>query len=394
MNAHNIADLRLLAKRRLPHGLFEYVDRGTENEVSMANNRRAYDETFLMPRPLVDVSGRSLTTTVLDQEIAAPLCVAPTGLAGLLSYEGEVAVARAAAEARIPFILSTASICPLELVAEKAGGNLWFQIYVWAKKEMSYELLRRAEAAGYHTLVVTVDSVVNSNREHNRRNGFTVPMRFNARNVLDGMRHPAWSVGVWLRYLATSGVPEFANFPQEIRTDLKGRAGKAGGVPVPKNEALTWQDIRAIREMWKGPMLVKGILCARDARHARDVGADGVVVSNHGARTLDGSVAPLQALSSVVDAVGSRMEVLCDSGIQRGSDIAKALALGAKAVLAGRAPLWGVAAGGLAGAAHALAILTTELDRVMAYVGCRSVAEIDAAILDPASLARLRCHTY
>ena len=381
LNAHNIADLRLAAKRRLPRGLFEYVDRGTENEVSIRGNRQSFDSVQFVPRPLIDVAGRSMKTTLFGKEYSLPIVIAPTGLAGMLWHEGEIAAARAAAQADIPFTLSTASITSLEDVATKAGGELWFQLYLWSKMEMSYELVKRARAAGYKTLMVTIDSVVNGNREHNRRNGFTIPMRLTARNVIDGALHPRWTLGVMGRYLMGSGMPEFANFPQEIRTDLRGNS-KGGGVVVPKNESQTWEHIRTLREMWPdGPLIVKGILHPQDARNAIDCGADGIVVSNHGARTLDGAVSPMQVVQAIAAEVNKQATILLDSSVMRGSDIVKALALGADAVMIGRATLWGIAADGQPGAALALDILKSEIDRVMAYLGCRTIGEIDERII-------------
>lgn len=380
LNCHNVADLREAARRRLPRGLFEYVDRGAEEEVSLRNNRAAFDRIQFVTRPLVDVAGRSTRTRLFGEDWAMPFAIAPTGLAGMLWHEGEVAVARAAAAAGIPFTLSTASITSIEDVAAKAPGSHWFQLYLWHDMEMSYELVRRAQNAGYRTLVVTVDSVVDGNREHNRRNGFTIPMRLTPRNVLDGALHPAWTLGVMGRYLLTTGVPEFANFPEKVRTDLRGH-GKHGGVKVPKNESQSWTHIEALRAIWKGPLVVKGLLDPRDARRAVACGADGIVVSNHGGRTLDGAVAPMQVLPDVVAAVGKDTTILVDSCITRGSDIVKALALGAHGAMVGRAALWGAAAAGQAGAALALEILRTEIDRIMAYLGCRTIAQIDAGVL-------------
>lgn len=381
LNAHNIADLREAARRRLPRGLFEYVDRGTENEVSIRANRQSFDSVQFVPRPLIDVAGRSMKTVLFGKEHSAPIVIAPTGLAGMLWHEGEIAAARAAKQAGIPFTLSTASITSLEEVAAKAGGELWFQLYLWPKMEMSYELVKRARAAGYQTLVVTIDSVVNGNREHNRRNGFTIPLRLTARNVIDGALHPRWTLGVMGRYLMGSGMPEFANFPQEIRTDLRGNS-KGGGVLVPKNESQTWEHIRTLREMWPdGPLIVKGILHPQDARNAIDCGADGIVVSNHGARTLDGAVSPMQVVQAIAAAVNKQATILLDSSVMRGSDIVKALALGADAVMIGRATLWGIAADGQPGATLALDILKSEIDRVMAYLGCRSIGAIDAGVI-------------
>lgn len=375
-NIQNIADLRLAAKKRLPRGLFEYVDRGTEEEVSLRRNRRCFDEIGLLPQPLVDISQRSMKVDIFGHSYAAPIGVAPTGLAGMLWYEGEHALARAATQAGVPFALSTASIAPLEKVVEHCGAVPWFQLNMWKDPRMSWELVERADKAGFKVLIVTIDSVVDSNREHNRRNGFTVPMKLTPRNVVDGALHPRWTLGVMARYVLGPGMPEFANYPAALRSDLRGKIGKRSGVTVPKHEANSWDDIRRLRAMWKGPLVVKGILTPEAALMAVSCGADGVIVSNHGGRTLDGAIAPIEALPDIVSAVGGKATVMMDSGITRGSDAAKALCTGARAVFVGRATLWGVAAGGEAGAARAIDLLTSELHRVMAYLGVNSVTEL------------------
>ena len=374
-SARNIADLREAARRRLPRGLFDYVDRGTEEEVSLRGNRSAFDETRFVPRPLVGVAARTLSTALFGRPLGMPLAIAPTGMAGLLWHRGEIALARAAKAASIPFTLSTYSITSIEEVAE-VGGELWFQLYLWPTAAMSHELVRRAQAAGYQALVVTVDSVVNGNREHNRRNGFSVPIRLTPGNLLAGALHPRWSIGVMGRYLLGSGVPEFANFPAAVRSDLRGRTGGHAPATLPKHEGQCWDDVRELRRLWWGPLIVKGLLHPQDAVRAIECGADAIVVSNHGGRALDGAVAPLRVLPAIADAVRGRAHVLVDGAIVRGSDVVKALALGADAAMAGRAPLWGVAAGGEAGVAQALDIYRSEIDRVMAYLGCRSVADI------------------
>lgn len=382
--AHNIADLRLAARARLPRGLFDYVDRGTEEEVSLRGNREAFDRVQFVPRPLMDVAVREQAVELFGSRLAMPLAIAPTGMAGMLWHQGEIAIARAAKAAGIPFTLSTYSITSIEEVAE-VGGNLWFQLYLWPRMEMSHELVKRAQKAGYKALVVTVDSVVNGNREHNRRNGFSVPMRLTPRNVWDGALHPRWTLGVMGRYVMTSGIPEFANFPIDVRSNLRGRTGGNAPATLPKNESQSWADIRRLRELWQGPLIVKGILHAQDAVNAIDCGADGIVVSNHGGRALDGAVAPLQALPAIAAAVRGRARILLDGAVIRGSDVVKAIALGAHAVMAGRAPLWGVAAGGEAGVALALGTYRSEIDRVMAYLGCRSIADINRDLLYPGS---------
>jgi (S)-mandelate dehydrogenase len=375
-SAQNIADLRLLAKRRLPKGLFEYVDRGTEEEVSLRNNRRCFDEIRLLPQPLVDISRRSMKVELFGRQYMAPIGVAPTGLAGMLWFRGEYALAQAASRAGIPFALSTASIAPLEEVVAHSDGFPWFQLNMWKDPRMSWELVERAKKAGFKVLIVTIDSVVDSNREHNRRNGFTVPMKLSPKNVLDGALHPRWTLGVMARYVFGPGLPEFANYPAELKADLRGKIGKRDGVVVPKHEANSWNDIRQLRKMWDGPLVVKGVLTPEAALNAVACGADGVIVSNHGGRTMDGAISSIEALPDVVSAVGGKATILLDSGVIRGSDAAKAICLGASAVLVGRAPLWGVAADGPAGAARAIHILTSELNRVMAYLGCTSVADL------------------
>lgn len=376
----NIAEMRKAAKRRLPRSLFEFVDRGTEDEVSIANNRRVFDQTMLLPRQLADVAQRSTATTLLGCDLKAPLCIAPTAVAGMLWYQGEIALAKAAEAAGIPFCLSTASIASIEEIAHASSGDLWFQLYLWPDLAMSLELVERANAAGYKTLIVTVDVVVQSNREYNRRNGFTIPMRLNRRNVLDGALHPGWTFGVMGRYLKNSGIPKFANYPKSLQADLRGK--KAGqSVLVPKCEGQNWSHIAQIRQAWKGNLIVKGLMRTDDVLKALDCGADAVVVSNHGARALDGAAAPIQVLPRIAEAVKGRAPILGDSSVMRGTDVVKLLASGADAVLVGRAPLWGVAVGGEAGARRALDILTSELDRVMAFLGCRSIAEIDRSAL-------------
>lgn len=378
-NVHVIAELRELARRRLPRGLFQFVDRGSEAELAMRNNRQALDRIHLWPRGLVDVSGRSSRTVLFGREMAQPFAIAPTGAAGLLWHQGEIALARAAAAADIPFTLSTASITSMEEVAEHAGGRLWFQLYMWPERRMSYQLLERVAAAGYEALLVTIDTVVSPKRHYNQHNGFSVPIRINRRNIVDVALHPRWLLGVMARYLLTSGIPRHQNYPEELRRSLLQRPKNTFG--TPKNETLTWDDLRELRRRWQGPLIVKGVLHPDDAIAAINCGADGVVVSNHGGRNFDVSIAAIDALPAVADAVGERATVLVDSGFQQGSDIVKALTLGARAVLLGRAPLYGVAAGGQAGVSRALQILSADVDRTLAFMGCRGVHDLGAHCL-------------
>jgi isopentenyl diphosphate isomerase/L-lactate dehydrogenase-like FMN-dependent dehydrogenase len=378
LGAYNIGDLREMARRRLPKGMFEFVDRGAEDEWSLANNRAAFERIRLRPRTLVDVSGRSQEITLFGKKQPMPIAIAPTGTAGLLWYKGEVGMARAAAAAGIPFTLSTNSMTAMETIVEQAGGRLWFQLYMWSDRGLSHKLVERARAAGYEALIVTVDGAVSSNREYNERNGFSMPMTFSARNVADVLTRPRWLAGVLLRHLLTVGAPRFENYPSEFQDRITARTFKKS---LLKNDSLNWTDLRALRKLWPGALMVKGLMHPQDAVLAAECGADAVIVSNHGGRMLDGTLAPIEVLPEILDAAGKRLTVMVDSGFRRGSDVVKALALGAQAVLVGRATLYGTAAAGEAGAARAIAILREEIDRVMALLGARGIADLSSEYL-------------
>ena len=371
LNAYNIFDLREMASKRMPKFLFEFVDRGNEDEVALRNNRTAFERIKLKPRTLVDVSGRGQEITLFGNKQSMPIAIAPTGVPGMLWHEGELALAHAAREAGIPFTLATGSITPMEKVVEQAGGRLWFQLYMWADRSMSHQLVKRARDAGFEALIVTVDGPVSGNREYNRRNGYTSSLTFNRKNVTDVLMCPRWLISVLMRYLLTTGMPRRENYPDELRASIVSKPS------LVENDSLNWDDLRTLREMWPGKLIVKGILHPQDAVMAADCGADAVIVSNHGGRNLDSTMAPIEVLPEVVNAVGERITVLIDSGFRRGSDVVKALALGANAVLIGRAALYGTAVAGQAGAVRAIEIFREEIDRVMALVGCRSVAELN-----------------
>lgn len=372
-SAYNIEDLRQLAQRRLPRVAWDYLERGAEDDVTMAANRAAFERIHFEPRTLVDVSARTLRHTLFGKNYTAPFGIAPTGAAGLYSFEADIALARAAAQAGVPFVLSTASFVAMERVAREAEGSKWFQLYMSKDREAAERLVRRAFDAGYEALVVTTDVPVGANREYNLRNGFSIPFRINARNVVDGLLHPRWLTQVFLRTLLTSGVPRFQN----VDSNVGGRIiAKDLSAFRARRDALDWSDMAWLRTIWPRKLLIKGVLVADDARLALQHGADGVVVSNHGGRQLDGARAAIDALPAIVEAVGGRMPVLFDSGVRRGADIVKALALGADFVFAGRATLYGAAAGGEAGVARALELLCSETDRVMALIGCNTVAEL------------------
>jgi len=369
----DVADMRELARRRLPRGLFEFVDRGTDAELALCRNRAALDAHTLLPRILVDVSRRSSATQIFARDATMPVVIAPTGAAGLLWYRGEMALARAAALAGIPFTLATASITRLEDVAEQVGGRLWFQLYLWPERAMSMELVERARNAGYEALVVTADTVVTPGRSYNARNGFSVPMRANRRNIADLTGHPRWLLGVMGRYLLGGGMPKHENYPAALRLPIT-----VGRVSNPKNETICWDDLREIRRVWQGPLLVKGILHPDDARQAVALGADGVIVSNHGGRNFDAAPAAIEVLPIIADAVGGRGVVMVDGGLDSGTDVAKAITLGADCVMMGRAPLWGVAVAGEAGVGHVLNLVRSGLDRCLAYMGVNSIDALAA----------------
>jgi isopentenyl diphosphate isomerase/L-lactate dehydrogenase-like FMN-dependent dehydrogenase len=372
-DAHNIFDLREMAKQRLPKWLFEFVDRGTEEEVALHNNREAFERIKFLPRMLVDVSGRKLDTTVFGKEHKMPIGIAPTGSVGMMWYQGELELARAAKAAGIPFSLATGSITSMEEVADKVGGTLWMQLYMWADRRLSHQVVKRAAASGFEALLVTVDGVVAGNREYNKRNGFSVPFKYNSKNTIDVLTHPGWMLGVLGRYIANGGMPTRANFPEE----LKGKITTAyGGNKETRSDSLNWDDLKALRDIWPGKLLVKGLLHPDDAEKSLEYGADGVVVSNHGGRNCDAAPSPIEVLPSIVKAVGDRTTIIFDSGVRRGSDVVKALALGAKMVLIGRSTLYGTAAGGEAGAARALDIYRGEISRAMAQIACNKVSEI------------------
>lgn len=372
-DAHNIFDLRDMAKARLPKWLFEFVDRGTEEEVALRNNREAFERVKLIPRSLVDVSGRSLETTIFGKTHKMPIGIAPTGAAGMMWYRGELELARAAKAAGIPFSLATGSITSMEQVAAEVGGTLWMQLYMWADRRLSHQVVKRAAAAGFEALLVTVDGVVAGNREYNKRNGFSVPFKYNSRNTIDVLTHPRWMLGVLGRYIANGGMPSRANFPDE----LKGKITTAyGGNKDTRSDSLSWDDLKALRDIWPGKLLVKGLLHPDDAEKSLEYGADGIIVSNHGGRNCDAAPSPIEVLPDIARAVGHRTTIILDSGVRRGSDVVKALALGAQMVLIGRSTLYGTAAAGEAGAARALEIYRGEVSRSMAQIMCNRISEI------------------
>jgi len=378
--AINIADLREIARHRIPGFVFEYVEGGAEDEVTLRGNREALEALRFVPRTLVHTTGRHQRTTLLGQEIPTPLVVAPTGGNGLLYPQGDSCLARAAAALGIPFCLSSVSTTRLEDIATHAGGRLWMQLYVLKNRAIAEDIMRRAAAASYEALVFTTDANVFGSREWDKRN-YRLPGKPDVRTMLDLLRHPRWLYEILLR----DGMPQFRN----IETFLPAGAARAVGgstiLPPMFEATITWDDIAWIRRFWPRKLLIKGVLSVQDAQRAADLGCDGIVLTNHGGRQLDSCVAPIDVLAEIVATVGERLTIIVDSGFRRGTDIVKALALGADAIMIGRPVLYGLIAGGEPGVTRALQILTSELDRVLGQLGCRSIEELGPHLLRRAS---------
>lgn len=377
LDCYNIADLREKARRRLPLGIWEYVERGVEDECGLARNRAGFDTITFRPRVLRNVELVDASTSILGTPSAFPLAVAPTGAAGLLWYQGDLALARAAARAGVPFTICSASTMDIEEIA-RAGGDLWFQLYMWADRALSHDVIDRAAGLGCSALLVTLDLPVPPNREYLHRNGFGTPFRLNARNTLDVLAHPRWLLGTMARYAVNGGIPSQANLPDRLRNKVTQSAHPGAHF---KQDNLDWDEVARLRERWPGKFVLKGILRADDAERAAAMGADAIVVSNHGGRGLDCAVASIDALPTIVEAVGGRVEIVLDSGVRRGSDVVKAVAKGASGVLAGRAALYGLAAAGEDGVVRALELLKAETSRTMAMLGARNVSEIGPDLL-------------
>jgi len=374
----NIADLRRAAQRRLPRVVFDYVDGGAEGEVTLRENTRAFEEVVFRPRNAVFVRGCEMRAKILGGDLSMPLLLAPVGFSRLIHPRGEITAARAAGKAGIGFCLTTISGSRLEDVAEATNGPRWYQLYLVGGREAAEPALERARAAGFTVLAITIDTGTFGFRERDIRNGastLTGSKRLAKIPLLPNLlAHPGWLCG----FLRDGGMLELPN------VIIPGR----GPMPLSETQAslaksvVTWADLRWIREVWKGPLVVKGVLTGEDAQRSLDEGAQGVIVSNHGGRQLDGCSATLRALPEVVKAIGGRAEVLVDGGIRRGSDIAKALCLGAKAVLIGRAYAYGLGAAGEAGVTRALEILRADLQRTMALLGVESTAELNRSCVD------------
>ena len=375
MQAINIGDLRRQARRRLPHAIFEFIDGGAQDEITLNANRDDFNRIRFMTRVLTDVSRRDQSIELFGQRYTSPLVLAPTGLAGLLRRRGELAAVRAAHGAGVPYCLSTMATCSIEEIARAGDQPNWFQLYVLRDRGLTKAFIDRARAANCSALVLTVDTKLQGPRERDIRNGFTVPPRFTLSTLLDFALHPGWLTDVGLGpRIAFRNFTGTAAHSDDAVTITQFIAGQY-------DLTINWKDVDWFKSQWGGPVLLKGILSPEDARIALDHGIEGIIVSNHGGRQLDGAVSAIGALPAVVKAVAGRAPVLLDGGIRRGADVVKALALGASACMIGRAWLYGLAANGETGVARALEILRDEIDLALALLGRQNVAELDSSVL-------------
>jgi isopentenyl diphosphate isomerase/L-lactate dehydrogenase-like FMN-dependent dehydrogenase len=373
--ALNIDDLRLAARRHLPKTIFEFIDGGAQDEITLRRNRADFERHAFMTRVMTDVTTRDLSTTVLGTPTAFPVVMAPTGLAGLLRRRGELAASRAAAKAGVPYCLSTMATCTIEQIAEASPVDRWFQLYVLRDRGITKAMIERARASGCKALVLTVDTKLQGPRERDMRNGFTVPPKFTLGTMIDFARHWQWLLDVGLGPKVT-----FRNF-EGTAVDNRNAVTITQFIAGQYDLAISWKDLAWFKSVWGGPVAVKGILSGGDARIAVDHGADAIIVSNHGGRQLDGAISAIRALPGVVDAVQGRAEVILDGGVRRGADVVKALALGARACMIGRAWLYGLACDGEDGVARSLEILRNEIDLCMALLGRTTIPELDRSIL-------------
>lgn len=380
-SAVTVADLREAARRRLPRMVFDFVDGGAEDEVTLRENEAAFGRLALRPRVLVDVSSRPQAVTVLGRRLEMPVVLGPTGLVRMVADEGELAAALAAQQFGTVSVTSSGSSVAFEDIAARVDQPQWFQLYPWGDRATVEALIGRAKDCGYEAMVVTVDVPVVGAREKDLRNGLTVPPRVNVRTGWDLLSHPRWLAG-----LLTHPRPTFANFTGLV-PDVRGTSGLAAYTNGLLNPAHTWRDLDWMIASWGGPVLLKGVMTAEDARRAVDAGCQGVAVSNHGGRQADSVPAALDVLGEVVAEVGGEADVLLDGGVRRGSDVVKALALGARACLVGRPWVYGLAAGGTAGVLRLLEILRDEIDRTLALIGRPGVSTLDRSAVCPPSAA-------
>jgi L-lactate dehydrogenase (cytochrome) len=376
--AASVYDLRRIAKRRLPGGVFDYVDGGSDDERTLHQNTQAFADAVFRPRVLRNVSSVDVSSTLLGQQVSFPLALAPTGFTRIVHPDGELAVARAAERAGLPFTLSTLSTCSIEDVRAVSNGRLWFQVYAWRDRGLVKEMISRAAEAHYEALVLTVDTAMLGRRERDVRRGFALPPAIGPKTFVDGALHPQWTV----RFLRSDPI-RFAN--------VLGRDVGDGASPVKLSDyintqfdpALSWSDVEWLQANWDGPIILKGVQSVEDAVIAADMGVTAVALSNHGGRQLDGAPAPFSLVAPVADAVGGRTAVICDGGVRRGSDIVKAVAAGAAACMAGRAYLYALGAGGQRGVEQMLSWFENDMVRTMTLLGASTVAGLDRSLLGP-----------
>jgi isopentenyl diphosphate isomerase/L-lactate dehydrogenase-like FMN-dependent dehydrogenase len=373
--AISIADLRALARRRIPRFAFDYIDGGAEDEVALAGNTAAFDALRLVPRAGVNVAQRDLSAELFGRRWAMPFGIAPTGLADVAGHGTDLAIARAAAEAGIPYILSTVATTDIETIARAVPGGFWFQLYMPAKREIGHDLVRRARDAGAGALFVTLDVAAPGKRERDLRNAFSLPFRFTPRTLFDIASRPAWAL-----QMARRGPPRFASLAPYAPAGASAQT-LAAFMATQITADLVWEEIARLRDIFPGPILAKGVSAPEDVDRAARLGLDGVVVSNHGGRQLGLAAAPITLLPDAMEAAAGRLAVTLDGGVRRGAHIAAAVALGARFVFAGRPTLYGAAAGGAAGAARAIAILRDEFSRTLALLGAARVSDLSSAMV-------------
>ena len=369
--AASIEDLRKMARRRLPGGVFDYIDGGAEDEVAMDRNTRGFRDMEFVPRVLRDMGTVDTTGTILGRDVPFPLILAPTGFTRIAHPPGELAVARAAERAGLPYSLSTMGTRSVEEVAAVSNGSKWFQVYVWRDKGLLKDMILRAGEAGFDVLCITVDAAMLGRRERDVRRGFTLPPKIGINILFEGMIRPSWS----LRFAFSEPI-SFANVAGNTNIDGSTAVDLAAFMNEQFDPALSWEDVEWMRSLWDGPVLVKGVQSVADAVIARDRGLDGIVLSNHGGRQLDSAPSIIELVQPVAEAVGGDLDIVCDGGVRRGSDIVKALALGATSCMIGRPYLYGLAAAGEEGVDWVIEHLRTGMKRDMALCGVASVAEL------------------
>ena len=372
-----IDDLRVIAKRRVPRMFYDYADAGSWTESTYRANTEDFAKIKFRQRVAVNLENRTLRSTMIGQDVAMPVALAPTGLTGMQHADGEILAARAAEAFGVPFTLSTMSICSIEDVAARTSKPFWFQLYVMKDRAFIERLIERARAAKCSALVLTLDLQVLGQRHKDLRNGMTAPPKLTVANIFNLMTKPRWCLGM-------AGTPRrgFGNIVGHA-SDVSDMSSLSSWTSQQFDPALSWADVEWVKKLWGGKLIIKGIMDVEDAKLAADSGADALIVSNHGGRQLDGAQSSIGALPAIVDAVGSRIEVHMDGGVRSGQDVIRALALGAKGVYIGRPFLYGLGAGGQAGVAKCLDIIRNELDLTMAFCGLRDVRQVDKNILLP-----------